>query len=222
MLIDRYIFKIMFRDRKDAGERLARALEDYKNKDPVILAIPRGGVEVGFEVAKYLDAELDILVSRKLPFPTNPEAGFGAVAEDGSFYLNENTSELLSNSEIERIKEEQLIEIARRVSLLRKNRPLIEIENRIVILVDDGLAMGSTMRVSIMYCRNKMIEKIIVAVPVAGQEVVQMIKKIVDEIIVLEIPPYFQAVAQVYHNWHDVTDEEVLNIMDSWKASGHE
>ena len=203
----------MFEDRKDAGERLARALEKYKGEDVLVLAIPRGGVEVAYEVAKYLDVDFSLLVARKLPYPINPEAGFGAVAEDGSTFIFERAAAWLGRKRIDKIKKEQLREIIRRIDVLRKGKPLPEISGRTVVLVDDGLAMGSTMRAAIMLCKNKNAAKVVVAVPVAGREVASDIAGIVDELVVLEVPPFFQAVAQVYRNWYDVGDEEVLEIM---------
>jgi putative phosphoribosyl transferase len=203
----------VFEDRKDAGERLARALEKYKGEDVLVLAIPRGGVEVAYEVAKYLDVDFSLLVARKLPYPINPEAGFGAVAEDGSTFIFERAAVWLGRKRIDKIKKEQLREIIRRIDVLRKGKPLPEISGRTVVLVDDGLAMGSTMRAAIMLCKNKNAAKVVVAVPVAGREVASDIAGIVDELVVLEVPPFFQAVAQVYRNWYDVGDEEVLEIM---------
>jgi putative phosphoribosyl transferase len=203
----------VFENRKDAGERLARALEKYRGEDVLVLAIPRGGVEVAYEVGKYLGAELALLVVRKLPYPRNPEAGFGAVAEDGSTLIFEGAATWLGRKRIEKIKKEQLREIIRRIDVLRKGKPLPEIAGRTVILVDDGLAMGSTMRAAIMLCKNKNAARVVVAVPVAGREVANDIAGMVDELVVLEVPPFFQAVAQVYRNWYDVGDEEVLEIM---------
>lgn len=203
----------MFEDRKDAGEKLAKALERYRNKKALVLAIPKGGVEVAYYVAKYLNADFSLLISRKLPFPDNPESGFGAIAEDGSVFINEEAAQWLSKEEIEKIKKGQTQEIKRRIKILRGDRPLPEISGRTIILIDDGLAMGSTMRAAIELCKNKKAKKIIVAVPVSSKEVKQEISKLVDEIIVLETPEFFQAVAQVYKNWYDVSDEEVINIM---------
>lgn len=203
----------MFEDRKDAGRKLARALAKYKGQDVAVLAIPKGGVEVAYEVAKYLDVDLSLLVARKLPYPHNPEAGFGAVAEDGSTFIFERAAEWVGPRRIEKIKKQQRREIIRRIAVLRKGKPLPEISGRTVILVDDGLAMGSTMRAAVALCKNKNAGKVVVAVPVAGAEVADEIAQTVDELIVLEVPPFFQAVAQVYRNWHDVSDEEVLEIM---------
>lgn len=207
----------MFHNRRDAGQRLAAALETYRNKNVLVLAIPRGGVEVGCQVAQYLAARFSIVVSRKLPFPDEPEAGFGAVAEDGSTFVNQQAAQWVEGEVIAHIIEQQKREVKRRVDILRKGLPLPEIKDQIVILVDDGIAMGSTMRVSISLCRNRHAEKIIVAVPVTGRQVEKEIGKLVDEIIVLEKPRFFHAVAQVYENWYDVSDEEVLRIMDQWE-----
>lgn len=207
----------MFEDRKDAGKKLAKRLAKYKGKNVLVLGIPRGGVEVAYEVAEFLDTELSILVSRKLPFPFNPEAGFGAITEDGSTIIQDGAYSWLSREEIEKIIREQKQEMARRIRTLRKSKPLPKIKGRIVILVDDGLAMGSTMKTSIRLCKNKEADKIIVAVPVSGESVGREIEGMVDEIVVLETPPFFQAVAQVYANWCDVQDSEVIEILDRWK-----
>ena len=208
----------MFKDRKEAGEKLAKRLEKYKNKRVLVLAIPKGGVEVGYEVAKYLNADFSLVISRKLPLPYNPEAGFGAIAENGSSFIFNWAEKELSKSEIEKIKKQQKSEIKRRIKVLRKGKPLPKISGRIVILIDDGLAMGSTMIATIMLCKKKKAKKIIVAVPVAGESVADNIKKMVDEIIVLEKPKFFQAVAQAYENWYDVSDREVLEIMEKYNA----
>jgi len=210
----------MFEDRKDAGEKLAKALKKYKDKNTLVLAIPRGGVEVGYQVAKYLNASFSILVTRKLPYPDNPETGFGAIAEDGSTFIYRNAVRLLPEGMIDEIIKEQKQEIRRRVAVLRKSRPLPALVNRTVILVDDGIAMGSTMRASIILCKNKGAGKIVVAVPVAGERSVAEIGEMVDEIVVLEEPTFFRAVAQVYRHWHDVSDREVIEILRRWQNRG--
>lgn len=203
----------MFKNRKDAGEKLARALEKYRVENPLILAIPRGGVEVGLQVAKNLDADFSLIIARKLPFPDNPEAGFGAIAENGSTFIIENAHYWLAGEDIEQIKLQQIAEIERRVKALRGGNPLPEIKGKTVILIDDGIAMGSTMRAAIELCKNREAGKIVVAVPVAGKEVAEELDKKVDELVVLEIPAYFRAVAQAYEKWYDVSDEEVLDLL---------
>ncbi len=204
----------MFENRKDAGERLADALEEYRDKDILVLAIPKGGVEVGYCVARSLNAEFSILIARKLPFPGDQEAGFGAIAEDGSAFLVQHAGDWVSRSEIDRIIKIQKEEINRRIAVLRGGRPLPSIKGRTVILVDDGIAMGSTMRTAIMLCQKAGARKIVVAVPVTGEKTAREIEKLVDEIVVLVMPRPFYAVAQAYKNWYDVSDQEVIAIMD--------
>jgi putative phosphoribosyl transferase len=209
----------VFRDREDAGKSLALALESYKERKVLVLAIPRGGAEVGYEVAKYLEADFSILISRKLPFPDNPEAGFGALAEDGSAIILKEASLMVPTKKIKDIIRDQSEEIRRRVEALRGGKPLPQISGRTVILVDDGLAMGSTMRAAIELCKKRNAQKIIVAVPVSGRRVAREIDKLVDETVVLEVPEFFHAVAQAYLHWYDVTDEEVLEIMNNWEEN---
>jgi putative phosphoribosyl transferase len=207
----------MFKDREEAGKKLALALDGYEGQGVLVLAIPRGGVEVGYQVAKRLQAEFSILVARKLPYPANPEAGFGALAEDGSAIILKESSWGLTEEEIGNIVREQAEEIRRRVEVLRKGKSLPEISGRTVILVDDGLAMGSTMRAAVELCRKRNAKKIIVAVPVAGGRVAAEMDQIADEVVVLEVPESFYAVAQVYLNWYDVPDDEVIEIMKKWE-----
>jgi putative phosphoribosyl transferase len=207
----------MFEDRKDAGRQLAGALEQYRGRNVLVLAIPRGGVEVGYEIARALDAELAVAIVRKLPFPDEPEAGFGAIAEDGSVYMTPY-AELMPETVVESVLRAQRKEIERRVKVLRGGRPLPEIRGRTVILVDDGIAMGSTMRACISMCGNLGAAEIVVAVPVTGSDRAEEIGRLVDRAVVLETPPGFRAVAQAYRNWYDVPDEEVLDIMERYEA----
>jgi putative phosphoribosyl transferase len=208
--------KFMFTDRKDAGLKLARALAEYRRTDAVVLAIPRGGVEVGFHVAKQLDLGFSIIVSRKLPFPNDPEAGFGAVSEDGSTFIRDDASSWITEETIRRIVEEQKEEVRRRISALRQGKPLPDIGGKRVILVDDGIAMGSTMRVSIETCRNRGAGSVVVAVPVAGERTLREFARLADRIVALEIPRFFRAVAQVYEHWYDVPDSEVLRFLSAY------
>ncbi len=204
----------MFKNRQEAGERLAIALEKYKNKEDItVLALPKGGIEVAFGVAKYLNAKFSLLIVRKLPFPDNPEAGFGAVAEDGSIYINKQSSRYLSEKEMNDIIFSQKNEIKRRISILRKGEPLPDIINKTVILIDDGIAAGSTMRAAIMLCRKQGAKKIIAAAPVAGKDVAGQINELADELVILETPYNFRAVAQVYESWYDVSDEEAIDLL---------
>jgi putative phosphoribosyl transferase len=205
---------VPFEDRADAGDKLGKLLEKYRNGQTLILAIPKGGIGVGSRVAAHLGAELSVVVVRKLPFPDNPESGFGAVAEDGSLYVNETAASLLPEDTIDDIIKEQVWEIKRRVGLLRASRPLPDMAGRTVILVDDGIAMGSTMRAAILLCRNRRAGAIVVGVPVAGERTAKRMKAFVDDFIVVVKPYNFHAVAQVYADWHDVSDAEALHILE--------
>jgi predicted phosphoribosyltransferase len=209
---------IKFKDRKDAAKKLSLSLEKYREKNPVVLAIPKGGVEIGYELSRFLQSDFSIVITRKLPLPHNPEAGFGAIAEDGSMFIFKDIYQQLDEKIVNEIKRQQQAEIERRKLVLRKNRSLPNIQDRIVILADDGIAMGSTMRATIKMCKKKNPKKIIIAAPVAGHRVAKEIDALVDEIIILTTPRDFQAVAQVYENWYDVPDEEVIAIMDQWMA----
>ena len=203
----------MFYDRTEAGQKLASELNKYrKNKKVIVLAIPRGGVPVAFEVAKKLEAPLGLIIVRKLPMPDNPEAGIGAVSETGEIFWHPQ-AKIYSQEIIKKILAEQKKEIERRIKVLRKGEGLPKLKDKIVILIDDGLAMGSTMRAAIKTVKKEQTEKVVVAVPVAGKEILEVIKKLADEVVCLEVPPFFQAVAQVYENWHDLNDQEVIEII---------
>lgn len=203
----------MFKDRKDAGQRLATALEAYNRCGGIVLGIPRGGVEVGYYVARHLELPLSMVVVRKLPFPDNPEAGFGALAEDGSVYYQEGIAGLIPAALSARILKEQQREVERRIQSLRDGKPLPEIAGKTVLVVDDGVAMGSTMQAAILLCRHQHAAKVIAAAPVAGPSALRELKKTADETVILDVPPDFRAVAQVYQRWYDVTDEEVRQVL---------
>ncbi|HBG27183.1 MAG: phosphoribosyltransferase [Planctomycetes bacterium GWF2_41_51] len=203
----------MFEDRKDAGQKLGKALEYYRHCDGVVLAIPRGGVEVGFYVAQQLSLPLSIVIVRKLPFPENPEAGFGAIAEDESAYFVNKVYDWMPFEKIQRVIDHQKEEVKRRVNVLRHDTPLPHITGKTVLLIDDGIAMGSTMQAAVMLCRNQKAKKIVIAAPVAGMETAMEMARIADEVVILEKPSDFRAVADYYQNWYDVSDEEVIEIM---------
>lgn len=209
----------MFVDRKHAGKELSKKLSHLRDKNPLVLAIPRGGVPVGCEIAKALKADFSLIIARKLPFPYNSESGFGAIAEDGSNVILNQAKSIFSSGTIETIKEEQKIKIKNRIQVLRGGHPLPEIANRTVILVDDGIAMGSTIRASIMLIVKRCPKSLIVAVPVSSPEVGKSLEEeeCVDETIIIEQPRYFRAVAQAYDNWRDIPDHEVISIMKDWQ-----
>jgi len=207
----------MFNDRADAGKQLAKALINYKKQKPLVLAIPRGGVEVGYQVASFLNTDFSIIITRKLPYPDNPEAGFGAIAEDGSLYIIKKASQQVSKKIIDSVIQEQILEAQRRITILRKGKPLPEIYNKTIILVDDGIAMGSTMHAAVKVCQKKKAKYIVVAAPVASEGVIEEFEKIVDDVVILEKPDLFYAVAQVYRHWYDISDEEVTHLLENRK-----
>ncbi len=210
---------MVFRDRKDAGRKLSLALENYRGKSVLVLAIPKGGIEVGIEVATHIGGEFSVIISRKLPFPYDPEAGFGALAEDGTLVLHPDAREWLSDEEIRAVVKEQEKELRRRLRLLRRDAPLPRMEGRTVILVDDGLAMGSTMKAAVGLCLNRRAGRIVVAAPVGGSAALADLRKTADEIIVLETPVNFQAVALAYRHWTDVSDREAVKLLEDWRAA---
>jgi len=209
----------LFRDRVDAGVKLARKLLTYKKDNPVILAIPRGGVVVGYQVAEELGAPLDIVVPRKIPSPHNPELGIGAVTQDGTVIIDQQIKEYLNVSD-EYIKEEaerQIMEIERRVKTYRGDRNPVPIKGQVVILVDDGIATGVTMRAAIRSLRKQNPKKIIVAVPVAPPRTIKKIEEEADEVVCLLAYEPFEAVGQFYMDFGQTTDSEVINLLQKSK-----
>jgi predicted phosphoribosyltransferase len=204
----------MFNNRTDAGRKLGNALKAYHIKDPLILGIPRGGVEVGYRVAQELSAPFSILIVKKLPFPDNPEAGFGAIAENGSVYFFPGYEERLPSTVIENTIARQKAEVERRVEVLRNGAPLPDLQHRYVILVDDGIAMGSTTQAAVQCCREMGAKHILVAAPVSSPDARRKLNTAADEVVTLLTPPFFRAVAEYYQHWYDVPDEEVLQIMN--------
>lgn len=207
----------MFEDRKDAGEKLAAALSAYRDKGVLVLGIPRGGAEIAYYVARYLNADLSLIITRKLGHPSNPEAAFGAVAEDGSVYLSEDAAGTVSKEDISKILHEQKEEIQRRIRKLRKGRPLPEMKDKTVILADDGIATGATVLASIALCRKKKVGKLVVAAPISGQRMDYELRKVADEVIILEKPSFYHAVGQGYYNFSDLTDEETVGFLEKWE-----
>lgn len=188
----------MFTDRKDAAVQLARALEKYKEKHVTVLGIPRGGAETAFYVAKYLDADFSLIISRKLGHPYNPEYALGAIAEDGTIYLNRSAEREVSQETIDEAAKMQKKEIERRIKILRKGKPLPSLRNKIVIIADDGIATGATMFAAVKMCNKQRAEKIVVAAPVSGTEVKKELRNEADEVVILETPIFYHAVSQAY------------------------
>jgi len=208
----------LFKNRAHAGRELAKLLDaKYKSANPLIAGVPRGGVEVAYYVAQQLRADLEAIISKKLPYPGNKEYGFGAVAEDGSVYIADEHSEGLSPITIHHIINQQLQEIQNRIEKYRKGRALQDMEGRTVILVDDGIATGVTLVPLIRLCRKKKASKVVIAVPVSGKQFDRQLWE-ADEIEILAKPEPFYAVGQVYEQFGDFPDEELLKLLDHAEA----
>lgn len=205
-----------FYDRKEAGKKLAIALKKYKrNPDSVVIGLPRGGVVLAFEVAHALELPLDVIFPRKVGAPGNPELAIGAVTETGEGVFNQDLIQMLGVPEafIEAEVEKEKQVAMRRLSVYRKVKKKVPLEDKTVILVDDGLATGATMQASIQSVRAEGAAKIIVAVPVSPVDTKKEIEEMVDEVVVLETPPFFQAIGQFYVDFGPTEDEEVIALL---------
>lgn len=207
----------IFADRHHAGMELGKLLEvEYKDRHAIVLGIPRGGVEVAYYVAEKLNGDLSVLISKKLPFPGHEELAFGAVSEEGYVYLS-MLSKHLDKRTIDTIIEAQLREIEERVRKYRHDKPLPVMLNRLVILVDDGIATGATLVPALQLCKDKGAAKIVVASPISGDSYASEIATLADEIKIVEQPDNFFAVGQAYENFPGLTDEQVNNLLEKFE-----
>ncbi|MGA3293344.1 MAG: phosphoribosyltransferase [Candidatus Acidiferrales bacterium] len=207
---------MIFEDRVDAGRRLASKLTAYaKRQDVTVLGIPRGGVPVAFEVANALDAPLDVFLSRKLGVPGQEELAFGAVATGGVRVLDQELIEGLgiSKQEIEEITGRVRHELERRERVYRGSRAPLKLEGRTVLLVDDGIATGSSMRAAIDALRQMKPARLVVAVPVAPLSTCHRLRSMVDDLVCVDMPEAFYAIGQFYGDFSQVTDEEVTDLI---------
>ena len=204
-----------FRDRREAGQLLAQELKDLAGRNLVVLGIPRGGVVIAQELARALDAELDIVLARKLRTPGHEELAMGSVAEDGRTFLNQEViSELrINNASIEQEKKMQMAEIARRTQLFRQVRPRVPLKGRTVIVTDDGVATGATTQAAFWAVRHEGPETLIAAIPVGSEHTIRRLAADVDEMRCLRTPPFFAAVGQFYLRFEPIEDEDVLEIL---------
>jgi putative phosphoribosyl transferase len=210
---------MLFKDRKEAGKRLAERLIEYEGgdlDDTIVLALPRGGVAVGYEVASALGAPLDVVAARKLGAPGQPELGIGAIAPGNILVLNEQVVRLLglSAADIAEIVAEEEVELARRLRRYRGNDQLPDVRGRSVILVDDGLATGVTARAAIRAIRRQGPKRLVFAAPVCAPETAEALRSEVDDLICAETPSDFTAVGVWYKDFEQLSDEEVIRLLD--------
>ena len=205
-----------FKDRKDAGRILADKLSKYTNHpNAVVLALPRGGVPVAYEVAQELGLPLDVLIVRKLGVPNHEELAMGAIASGGIRFLNRSVIESLRilPETLEAVERREALELMRREAIYRGNRSPIQVEGRIVILIDDGIATGSTMRVAIQLLRAQHVQKIIVATPAAPPSAKWEIEPLVNEFIAVVLPPDFYGVGQFYEDFAQMDDDTIYELV---------
>ncbi|MFC2068649.1 phosphoribosyltransferase [Chloroflexota bacterium] len=210
----------IFENRQDAGRQLASKLKMYQAQSVAVLAIPNGGVPVALEVAIILKADLDLIICRKIPLPLTPEGGFGACADDGTVILNEEIVKRigLSRHQIEHEARRVRIEIKRRSLLYKGDQPLVKINGRTTIIIDDGMASGITMIAAVESVRHRQPGEVVVAVPCAAAMAVRKLEKVADRVITCssDLVPKF-VVANYYRYWYDLSDEDVLHNLKTWR-----
>lgn len=207
--------RLPYRDRRDAGRVLAGALAHYRGRAGLlVLALPRGGVPVGFEVAHALEAPLDVFIVRKLGYPGHEEYAMGAIASGGVRVMSPQPGITVPPQELARVLAQEEAELARREQLYRGNRPRIELRERTVIIVDDGLATGSTMRAAVRAIRRQSPAHLVVAVPVGAPQTCRSLRAEVDELVCPAMPEPFRAVGLWYRDFPQSTDDEVHQLLD--------
>ena len=208
---------VPFSNRVEAGKQLASVLQDYANRqDVLVLGLPRGGVPVAFEVAQSLNVPLDVCIVRKLGVPAHKELAMGAIGLGGVRVLNQDVIEMwnISQSEIDRVNACEQEELERRDLLYRCGRPYPVLEGKIVILVDDGIATGATLNAAISSLRQQQPKAIVVATPVAPRSICKSLKKTVDKVVCLSTPEPFYAIGQWYVDFDQTSDEEVQHLLE--------
>jgi len=213
---------LLFSDRVDAGKKLAKALERFKGSDVVILGIPRGGVVVANEVAETLGAPLDVVVTRKIEAPGEPEYGLGAVTQDGEVILDRKAVESLgaSSEYLDDQVRKKRREVKERMEGLRSDKPYPSLEGKVVIIVDDGIATGSSVGAAVMSVRKRRPKDVIVAVPVAPRDALEALREDGTKVVCLETPGSFLAIGEFYSDFNQVEDVEVKRILDANSAAG--
>jgi putative phosphoribosyl transferase len=213
----------VFEDRRSAGRALVPELQRCGLKDPIILGLPRGGVPLAYEIAVALHAPLDTIVVRKLGVPSQPELAFGAIASGGIRVINDDVIESLfslDDDTIDNIANREMKELRRREDAYRLDRPYPELAGKDVVLVDDGLATGATMRAAAEAVKTRSPSSVVVAVPVASASAVAKVAAIVDRVICLESPQSFYAVGQFYSDFRQTSDDEVRELLrEAWEIA---
>ena len=213
---------MLFKDRRDAGRQLAEGLRSLRDKHPVVLALPRGGVPVGFEVARALAAPLDLVLARKIGAPDNQEFAVGAIAdgEHPDLVIDQRlvTALDISAEYLDEAKSAALAEIERRRHVWLGDRPPVDIAGCTAIVVDDGIATGATMRAALRATRHRKPKRIVLAVPVAAQEALEDLRREVDEVVCLDSPYDFGAVGFFYRQFPQLRDAEVTKLLDEARA----
>ena len=210
----------MFESRHDAGRRLAAKLGEYDNGSVVVLAIPNGGVPVALEVARALNADLSLVICRKVPILLNPEGSLGAAADDGTVILNEEAVRRIgfSRQKLEDEINKVRAEIKQRSLLYRGDRPIVRVSGKTVIIIDDGLASGFTMTAAVESVRHHRPKEVVVAVPVASAMAVKQVEKVADKVVTCTtgfMPKFY--VSDFYSYWHDLSDDEVIRYLKQWQ-----
>jgi predicted phosphoribosyltransferase len=212
---ERTMSTIFFDSRVNAARRLVKALSRYRGHNPLVLAIPRGAVEMGRVIADELGGDLDVVLVRKLRSPFNPEFAVGSLDETGWTYVGEQAAAAGADAAfLEEEKRRQLDTLRKRRALYTPQRPPIDAKDRLVIVVDDGLATGATMIAALHAARAKHPRRLVCAVPVAAPDSLERVRPYADEIVCLDAPPEFYAVAQFYGEFHQVEDEEVTALLN--------
>ncbi len=215
-----------FQNRTDAGRRLAKALQGYRQQQPVVLALPRGGVPVAAEVSAALGAPLDLVIARKIGVPDQPELAMGAVAEgaEPAIVRNEDVIVLagISNAEFNAVCKRERLEIERRRRLYVGDRAPVEVEGRTAIVIDDGIATGATMRAAVLAVRTHKPKKVVLAVPVAPTSTIEELRRDVDDVVCLESHEVFGAIGFFYRDFRQVSDEEVIDLLARSRAAAVE
>ena len=204
-----------FADRVEAGKRLASELGDFIGKTAIVLAIPRGGVVVGYEIAKALNLPLDVIIPHKIGAPDNPELAIGAMTEDGTIILDKELTTYLGVPQdyIKEESERQKSEIERRLKFYRQNAPYPNLRGLDVIIVDDGIATGSTMKAALASVKNRGAKTVTVAVPVGPPSTIKELIKQADRVVCIYTPEFFQAIGQFYEDFGQTTDQEVIQLL---------